>query len=363
MSASTLTDLAATLLVLKKTGVLSLGVKILGLGGGAAGAAEAGGAVGLWARILPGVRLAGGALAATLIVTSILKNTQGPGDKPGQNIYDNPFGADPKAKDPAKQGISTWVGLGHQIERIADDIRIFIVGSWSKTWAQVTGIMGKLAGFITGSWNTTSAQVSGAVSRLGSFITGSWNRTYAQVSGIIGQLVSFITGSWDRTYSAVSGTIGRLVSFLAASWNRATANARSAWNAVASFFTQIWNQVYGTFSSAISRLTSFLSGSWNQMATTARNVWNSVVTWVTGPLSNAFRTAFQGVVNGVSAVWSTLRTVALEPVKYIIDVIYDQGIVGVVNRVGSLIGLQPAHDPPRRSRGGREDHHGHDGHR
>ena len=109
-------EVAGALLLLNKLGVIKVGLQLLGLG-----AAEGAGAAGLWGKLLPGVRLAGGALVATIIVSSVLKGIpSGPG---GKNWWDNPFGADPKARAPAAQGLSTWAGLGHVIVRNLDEAR------------------------------------------------------------------------------------------------------------------------------------------------------------------------------------------------------------------------------------------------
>jgi hypothetical protein len=100
--ATPLAEVAGALIILNKLGVVSVGIKILGLGGAGGAAAGGAAAAGLWSKLLPGVRLAGGALVASVIVGMILKNTP---SGPGKNWFDNPFGqgtfTDPKS---GKQG-------------------------------------------------------------------------------------------------------------------------------------------------------------------------------------------------------------------------------------------------------------------
>jgi hypothetical protein len=83
--AKPLAEVAGALLILNKLGVVSVGFKLLGLGGagggigGAASGAAAGAAAGgLWSRILPGARLVGGALVISLIIDQILQNPKNP---------------------------------------------------------------------------------------------------------------------------------------------------------------------------------------------------------------------------------------------------------------------------------------------
>src|SRR5258708_1507979 len=113
-------EVAGSLLILNKLGVVSVGLKVLGIGGAGAAAGGAAASAGLWSKLLPGIRLVSGALLATVVVAMVLKGTSsGPG---GKNWWDNPGGANPTSKDPSKQGVSTWVGLGHQIEHVWDII-------------------------------------------------------------------------------------------------------------------------------------------------------------------------------------------------------------------------------------------------
>src|SRR6266567_3483838 len=92
--AKPLFEVAGALLLLNKLGVFSVGVKLIGMD--AAKAAAAGGAAGMWGKLLPGVRLAGGALVAVVAVDMILKNTPSGAPGSGKNWWENPFGADRK---------------------------------------------------------------------------------------------------------------------------------------------------------------------------------------------------------------------------------------------------------------------------
>ena len=170
-----LAEVAGALLLLNKLGVISVGLKLLGIGGGAAAAGAGAAGAGLWAALLPGVRLVAGALVATVIVGMILKNiSSGPG---GKNWLDNPFGADPTSKDPNKQGVSTWVGLGHQIEKIWGDTWLNIrhiaeqggtqvVITALKTVGGITGAFGLLPGFLGAPFRAAHAAIEAELAKI-----------------------------------------------------------------------------------------------------------------------------------------------------------------------------------------------------
>jgi hypothetical protein len=146
--AKPLAEVAGAMLILNKMGVVSVGVKLLGLGGAggaasAAGAAAAGGAAagGLWSKILPGVRLVGGALIAAVIIDTVLKST--PSGK-GKNWLDNPFG----------QGTFTDPKTGKQAGS----------PSWLTSWS--TAFKGSIAGKIAALFAAATASADKATAQI-----------------------------------------------------------------------------------------------------------------------------------------------------------------------------------------------------
>lgn len=166
-----------------------------------------------------------------------------------------------------------------------------------------------------------------------------WTTSLNGIKSVMGDVASFITGAWNQVYQNVSAIIGHIINFYKQSWSTISSGVKSAYNTISSFITGSWNQTYQGISGIIGKLITFLSGSWNKMVTDAKSIWNGLTGWITGTLANAFKTAFQNIVNGIAGVWNTMKNVAEGPVKFLIDVIYDQGIVSVVNAVGGLIGL------------------------
>jgi len=129
-----LTEAAGAMLLLSKTGVVSVGFKLLLPKGGAGGIAEKGGAAGLWGKLLPGVRLAGTALIATVAVDMVLKNTS---SGKGKNWFDNPFGM-PGPKDKASSGnwLTSFAPYEHLLTK---DIPHW----WDMMWNNTVGRAGR----------------------------------------------------------------------------------------------------------------------------------------------------------------------------------------------------------------------------
>jgi hypothetical protein len=207
--AKPLTEVAGALLIMKKLGVVSVGFKLLGPGAGAAAAA---GGAGLWAKVLPGVRLAGGVLAAAVIVDMVLKNTS---SGKGKNWFDNPFGMPgPKDNASANNWLTSWSPYLNKFKANFSGMTAFVSGSWSKT-----------ADFLHGSWSQTVNFLSGSWTRLGQAIgtvlhtiSAAWNATWGAlrtafrnfvVNGVLGPLGTIIHGA-ALAFGWVPGLGGKL---------------------------------------------------------------------------------------------------------------------------------------------------------
>jgi SLT domain-containing protein len=224
--AKPLLEVAGVMLTLNKLGVVSVGVKLLGPGAGAAaGEAAAGGAAaGLWGKLLPGVRLAGGALAAVVVVDMVLKNTSsGPG---GKNWWDNPFGLG-TSKDPKSgkttgtpSGLTSWKQLGtdivnwwnitwnntitrtakgfHDLAGWFDRGRHDVAGIWNLTWHDTIGRLNNginQAGRLFGGWEHDIAHWFDTARH---DIAAAWDLIWAGTVSRVSRGIADVTG-WFKT--------------------------------------------------------------------------------------------------------------------------------------------------------------------
>jgi cell wall-associated NlpC family hydrolase len=134
-----LLDIAGAMLLLSKTGVLPIGLKIIGVaaGTGAGGAAGGGGAAegaaggGLAGMLSKSTALKWGVRAGLLyagVVLVLQGTTSGPG---GKNWFENPFGM-PGPKDPksANNWLTSWSPYFNRFKQNIDGI----VNAWNVAW-------------------------------------------------------------------------------------------------------------------------------------------------------------------------------------------------------------------------------------
>ncbi|MET9550531.1 hypothetical protein ABZY36_35300 [Streptomyces sp. NPDC006627] len=107
-----------------------------------------------------------------------------------------------------------------------------------------------------------------------------------------------------------------------------------------SAFTWLWNKAVKPVFSGIK---STISTVWNSGI---KPVFNTLKT-ATGKVADAFRTA----KDGIKKAWDKVKGIAKGPVNFIVDVVYNKGIVGVWNKVAGAFGA-PKLDKFQFARGG-----------
>ena len=319
--AKPLGEVAATMLILQKMGVLNVGIKLAGvagkgIAGSAAGEAVGAAATGLWAKLLPGVRLAGGALAATIAVDMVLKNTSS--GKNGANWFDNPFGGSnpsDKVAGSKPNALSSWDQLGRDIEH-----------DWDMVWQNVVGRTRRGVLDVVKETEAMPGKIGALFTQAGSWLyqhgkdmfQGFWNGAVAvwgKVSGWISAAISWIghvfssSGSW--LYQAGKNLLQGL-------WNGAVA---------------VWDKVAGWISAAISWIGRVFAPSGSWLVNAGKNlfqglwngsvaIWNRVASWIGAVITwigrefassgawlvNAGRNLLQGLWNGAVYVWGRVAS-------------------------------------------------------
>jgi phage-related protein len=310
--AKPLAEVAGALLIMNKLGVFSVGIKLIGLGG--AGAAEGGaaedaaGAAGLWSRLLPGVRLAGGVLIADVIISTVLKTVGGGPGKP--NPFDNPFGgANPAnpVKGAKPNALSSWDQLGADIANI-----------WNSTWNNTITRTAKGFHDLAGWFDTGRHDVAATWDALGHYLVSSFDVTRHQVAGTAAGLGHDVAGSFDTTRHQVSSAWDT-------TWNNTVARAQRGFHDTAGVFDQLRHGV----ATELDQVRAGAALAWNQLwASTVSRVSNgvsTVVSWfrglpgkIGGALGNAGATlrgwgaaVISGLLSGmtsvIGSVWNFIK--------------------------------------------------------
>lgn len=222
------------------------------------------------------------------------------------------------AVKPAWEAISTFVSTAWNgvIKPVFDAIVGFIQGAFTVAWNWLrdtaVGVWQAVSDFISMVWNSVILPVWDAiVTYLGGFFVQAFEGWKIVVLAVWDAVSSGIETAWNFIRDNIWNPI---VSFLSATLGPAFEVARDlivgAWNAIQSGIETVWNFVRD-------------------------NIFNPIVDFVTGTIPGAFNTA----VDGIRTAWEKIREIVAAPVRFMVGVVYNEGIVPAWNWIADLVGL------------------------
>jgi murein DD-endopeptidase MepM/ murein hydrolase activator NlpD len=115
------------------------------------------------------------------------------------------------------------------------------------------------------------------------------------------------------------------------------------WDKVVAFITDKWNGLTGWWSDGMRKIGDQWNGFWGGINTTATNIWNNGVKpvfdalnrFVTQDIPNSFKTG----VEWVATHWNKLQDIAKAPVRFLVNTVINDGLIGTFNTVAGWVGI------------------------
>jgi len=263
--------------------------------------------------------------------------------------------------------VKLWNDITSTIMHAWAPVSDFIVGIWKnisdwaqKIWPDVQKIIQPIIQWFVAIWPYIKDIVSANLKALADSLTFLWN-IVKDVFGFIWDVIkAVVTGVVD----ILKGVIDFVVGVFSGDWGRAWQGIgeifNGLWEIVSGVFQAFINLIVNVFKDAVSWLVNILqdfaqgfNGIWNAIITTIvdlwtnfwnwlKKLWNDIVTWVGNTVLNfghAIADSFQWAIDKITQIWNGLMDIAKKPVQFIIDVVYNNGIVPLWNGIADLFGL------------------------
>jgi phage-related protein len=177
----------------------------------------------------------------------------------------------------------------------------WVKNTFSKAWAAVSGVL-------SGPINTAKTGIATAISAVLAGFTAA--RTW-------------VTGVFAKAWGAVAGVFTSAV-------NTAKNNITDRVDLIKGIFTAVKDWAVGTFAKAWSGLTAKLTGP----VTAARNA----ITTILGSGKGGAQWVFSQAVSGIGRAWDGLQELAKKPIRFIIDTVLNNGLIGSFNWIAGKFG-------------------------
>ena len=243
-----------------------------------------------------------------------------------------------KVFTPLRTWITATLVSGFQLLRSAvvtvwNAVATTISAAWNTVLTKVfTPLRTWVSTTLTGMWNTFRGLVSTVWSAITTAISAAWNTIVTKVfTPIRSWVTSILTPMWN-TFRTLVGNV----------WSAITTTVSNAWNTVLTrVFTPLRTWVASTLTAAFRTLQSVASTVWGAVTSTISNAW----TKVSGTFT-ALRNGLKGVwdyfataVNGIGKTWDGIKEKTTAPVKYVVNSVVRDKLVGAWNAVAGKLSL------------------------
>lgn len=234
----------------------------------------------------------------------------------------------------------------------------------SEKWDSFTSFMGDL-------WETIKTTVFDAWTNTVQGIRDGWDTFTGAISDAWTWLKDTLVNVWTTVRDAVLGAFEWYINRLKNTFEKVTGALSTAWTWLKDTLVNVWNTikdaVFNAFNNAIGnvqnifdRVTGAISDAWTWLKDQLHAVW----TWIDDNVLGGFRRGmegfksfFEGIVDGIKNVWDTLRSALAKPINFMINTVYNGGILKAWEMIRKFLpGLKeatPLAGIPEHATGGR----------
>ncbi len=227
---------------------------------------------------------------------------------------------------------TAWDAVGPYVLPLVSGFVTYIGGAFQGLSQVLSGIMTTILGVITGNWGQAWDGVKSIWEGFWGYIQAAWQWFTTYTSTVFSAVWALLTNIWSGIWGTITGVLGGIQNGISAAWNWVVSVTTSAWNSFTQTITQTitsaWNTVAGI-------LETFKSGIYNAF------------TWVSGTVGravndfwNGLTTAFDNGVKAVGAAFDKIKGLVTAPIKFVLQTVLNDGIIGGVNGLAEKIGLK-----------------------
>jgi hypothetical protein len=240
--------------------------------------------------------------------------------------------------------------IGTALAYLGLAITVVLVTPFYLAWQAITAV-------ITWAWDTIIRPVFDFIklglTALGLAFSFFWNGVIVPVwNGI----TAAITAAWNWIRDSIFNPIMAFINGpLAAAWNWLWNNVIvPVWTGIRISIEQAWNFIRDNiFNPIMAFINGPLAAAWNWLwHNVIEPVWNGIVAairtaWdiiqgifdIGKQAVDAVGQAFQFVADWIGRAWDTIREAAAAPIRFVVDIVYNNGIRPVWNGIAGLFGM------------------------
>lgn len=220
-----------------------------------------------------------------------------------------------------------WSGTSGAVTAIVDVVKV----GWALLWGYIKSTMDVVWGDVKAAWDLISGGIKAACDLIYGVIV---KPAFDAIVGYFEITWDFIKGIFNTTLDAIKNILAIFVDLFTGKWSK-------MWQDIKNLGSQFLGDISNSVTSIFNDIKRFLTQTMDSVKQGVVGAWNDIKTAVTGAVNDLWNGIQGAFTNGLSALgrtWDGLKKLAADPVNFVINTVYTNGIAKVWNAVVSLVG-------------------------
>ena len=241
-------------------------------------------------------------------------------------------------------------------------VKTAVIDAWNFAWAGVQANWALLTGALSSGWTWLKDTFVAVWTWIKTAVLDAWNAYWAQVQVnfqiLTGGLMaawtwvkdSFVMvwnivktavlDAWNLYWGLVQSGFQITMNALTGAWNWMKDMLSAGWNFIRDAVINAFQNALNVFKGVFQGIMNALSGSWDFLKNALMAGWN----WINSNVLGGFRSGLDGfkgffssVVDGIKGVWNSLRGALAKPINFMINTVYNGGILKAWNVIAGIL--------------------------
>ncbi|MFB4312940.1 phage tail tape measure protein [Actinomadura sp. 21ATH] len=226
---------------------------------------------------------------------------------------------------------ATWEKFGETFGEIFDDIKEWIEENRDEfeDWGE------KLADIVT--------YIAEAVQAGLDIVLELWEKFGPTILEVVGVVAETLIGWWRGLFRTLKGVYETFAGLFTGDWER-------MWEGIKDIAAGLGEAIWSVIKGAFGLIVATFRGTWRLIGGIVKGYLDDVkeiaskaMNWLSGVFDRFFDRAKKAWRNGVAAlksIWRGIQSATRDPVKFVVDVVYNNGIRKVWNFVAGIAGMK-----------------------
>ena len=239
--------------------------------------------------------------------------------------------------------------------------------AFEDTKARVMPIIEEIAGFLVEKYEEYEPQITEAVETVGGIVTGAlgfiqtyidqwgkevekfWNEWGWLIMSVIGATFGWVVEFIGGILKVIQGVITTVTGLISGDWDK-------TWKGIQQIFAGVWKMIEAGINAGIKFVSEIFAkfgidvpGSLGEIVSWVTTNWSKIEAILTGPIREGWqaingwlgqmKSGFDWVVGKISAKFGELKNAAKEPVNFVINTVYNNGLRKAFNQLAETLKL------------------------